>query len=325
MGLSYEAFADRNSNNGCDNADENSKTCEKNPNASTDTDNDGVLDVDDNCSLVSNPLQSDIDLDGLGDLCDQYSGGVVIYNPINGPPVILYYNDGPDSVSQNPFSYTYGKTLEFLPSSDCTVKNNVKACTAINSVSSGASSNNVSTVSNVVEFGEIFDIGIIQDPSVPFDFAIRQQNPSIPFEITVINQDPLKQFNLAYVNFLSGEFDFNLVQQDPSVPFDLVIIGLDDIPGVKGSKFTVGIDESLPFDLAATKIIDFDRNFAFEWGIDESLPFDLSTRGFLDGSIDIGIDYVNMMMYVDPSEPISLDSTASSFSQLVTIALSPIN
>ncbi|MFS4491760.1 thrombospondin type 3 repeat-containing protein [Maribacter sp. 2308TA10-17] len=35
-----------------------------------DDDNDGVLDIDDNCSLVSNADQSDNDMDGLGDLCD---------------------------------------------------------------------------------------------------------------------------------------------------------------------------------------------------------------------------------------------------------------
>jgi len=35
-----------------------------------DDDNDGILDVDDNCSLVSNPDQADNDGDDLGDVCD---------------------------------------------------------------------------------------------------------------------------------------------------------------------------------------------------------------------------------------------------------------
>jgi len=35
-----------------------------------DTDLDGVLNVDDNCPNIPNPLQSDVDMDGAGDLCD---------------------------------------------------------------------------------------------------------------------------------------------------------------------------------------------------------------------------------------------------------------
>jgi hypothetical protein len=35
-----------------------------------DTDNDGILDADDNCPEVSNPTQADTDGDGMGDLCD---------------------------------------------------------------------------------------------------------------------------------------------------------------------------------------------------------------------------------------------------------------
>lgn len=35
-----------------------------------DTDNDGVLDVVDNCPTTANPDQADVDLDGVGDVCD---------------------------------------------------------------------------------------------------------------------------------------------------------------------------------------------------------------------------------------------------------------
>jgi hypothetical protein len=36
----------------------------------TDTDGDGVIDVKDNCTLVPNPDQRDVDNDGFGSICD---------------------------------------------------------------------------------------------------------------------------------------------------------------------------------------------------------------------------------------------------------------
>lgn len=39
--------------------------------AAPDQDNDGIPDVDDNCPLTPNPDQSDVDGDGLGDVCDE--------------------------------------------------------------------------------------------------------------------------------------------------------------------------------------------------------------------------------------------------------------
>jgi hypothetical protein len=43
---------------------------EDGPPPDADSDNDGVLDVSDNCPLTSNPDQADADADGIGDVCD---------------------------------------------------------------------------------------------------------------------------------------------------------------------------------------------------------------------------------------------------------------
>ena len=37
--------------------------------ACQDTDSDGILDINDNCPLVANPGQEDVDSNGIGDVC----------------------------------------------------------------------------------------------------------------------------------------------------------------------------------------------------------------------------------------------------------------
>jgi hypothetical protein len=48
--------------------------------ADTDTDGDGVADCNDNCVAISNPLQEDCDLDGVGDICELFNGTATDFN-----------------------------------------------------------------------------------------------------------------------------------------------------------------------------------------------------------------------------------------------------
>lgn len=53
-----------------------------------DDDNDGILDVDDNCPKIPNPDQADADNDGVGDVCDEDSDNDGISNDIDNCPSI---------------------------------------------------------------------------------------------------------------------------------------------------------------------------------------------------------------------------------------------
>ena len=55
-----------------------------------DSDRDGVLDLEDNCPVISNPNQQDIDEDGLGDVCDDDKDG----DGILGKFIVIWKEQG---------------------------------------------------------------------------------------------------------------------------------------------------------------------------------------------------------------------------------------
>jgi hypothetical protein len=51
-----------------------------------DTDGDGVVDVNDNCSAIANPQQEDLDNDNIGDVCDDDRDGDTVDNTVDNCP-----------------------------------------------------------------------------------------------------------------------------------------------------------------------------------------------------------------------------------------------
>ena len=55
---------------------------------SMDMDGDGISNVDDNCRLVSNPMQADLDEDMIGDACDSDLYGDGVDNVVENCPLV---------------------------------------------------------------------------------------------------------------------------------------------------------------------------------------------------------------------------------------------
>lgn len=61
-----------------------------------DSDSDGVLDVDDNCPLIANPNQEDMDNNGIGDVCDDNSGNTIALSKCKNGMAGIYPCNGYD-------------------------------------------------------------------------------------------------------------------------------------------------------------------------------------------------------------------------------------
>ena len=74
-----------------------------------DTDQDGVFDIEDNCPLISNPDQEDLDNDGFGDVCDNELS--ISLNKITGGGAVMSAPEGEEQAT-HPASFGFKVSKE---------------------------------------------------------------------------------------------------------------------------------------------------------------------------------------------------------------------
>ena len=106
----------------------------------TDDDNDGILDVDDNCPLIANPNQEDDDLDGIGNECDDDSDNDGV------PNIIDQCDDTPIGAIVN----TDGCEVFSLPNTNFQILTTGESCSSSNNGSISITTANTSFIYNAV-------------------------------------------------------------------------------------------------------------------------------------------------------------------------------
>jgi hypothetical protein len=106
----------------------------------TDDDNDGILDVDDNCPLIANPNQEDDDLDGIGNECDDDSDNDGV------PNIIDQCDDTPIGAIVN----TDGCEVFSLPNTNFQILTTGESCSSSNNGSISIITANTTFIYNAI-------------------------------------------------------------------------------------------------------------------------------------------------------------------------------
>ncbi|APU09362.1 hypothetical protein A5M85_03420 [Cellulophaga lytica] len=173
----------------------------------TDDDNDGILDVDDNCVLIANPDQADLDNDNIGDVCDNDNDNDGVIDSLDLCP----------ATPENTIVDINGCEIFSLPSSNFRIKTTAESCISSNNgaidITAEIALNYTATISGNVNESKTFTNEVSFNDLALGNYTICITVEGQPeyqncFTVSISEPEPLAVSTA--VNSVSNSVTFNL-------------------------------------------------------------------------------------------------------------------